>query len=127
MSKKEESILVNAPPLGVCCQRGSRQPCNRIQSRNRTAAIDYGYIDDSRQREQNRCCCKQALRCACPPRKVRLYRLDIPQLPLNKTYCFPAALTALTPCSRFGYNQASAGDNTMFPARYPTREQQMCL
>ena len=118
--------IVDQRELGKCCQRGSNQPCNRIQSRNRTAAIDYGYIDNTVQRQRQKCCCRQAVRCACPEPPRCFFKLDIPQLPLNKSFCFPAALTSITPCSKQGYCQATAADNIMFPARYPTKEEKFC-
>ena len=99
--------------LGKCCASFSNQPCNAIQSLNRTAYVSKGYLPDDYPLRRRRCCCRQARRCACPEKPRQLFRLPIPQLPLNKTFC-PAALTSVTPCSRNGYCQASAADEYLF-------------
>ncbi len=125
LKNREITWDFEAKKLDMCgrccpCSNFSRQPCERVTSWERVAAINYGYENGrvTREREKRKCCCRQAKRCAPPLPPLHLTKLEIPQLPLNKSYCTPAALTSVVPCSRNGYFQASAGDNTMFPVRY---------
>ena len=114
-------------PIPKCCKPCN--PYNGVARRCRTASVNKGYIDERWGTNERRARCKrrhrQMLKCTAHQHR-KWFKLNIPQLPLNKTFCAPAALTRDLPCSVFGYNQASAAQNTLFPVRYPTREERLC-